>query len=75
MVLTQAFNGAGDTITPTLINLLAFWVVQIPVAYILAIHFQMGPRGAFWWVPTADLVFTTTALIMFKRGSWKKQKI
>jgi putative MATE family efflux protein len=75
MVLTQAFNGAGDTITPTLINLLAFWVVQIPVAYILAIHFQMGPRGAFWAVPTADLVFTTTALIMFKRGSWKKQKI
>jgi putative MATE family efflux protein len=75
MVLTQAFNGAGDTITPTLINLLAFWAVQIPVAYTLAVHFSMGPRGAFWAVPISDLVFTLTALIMFKRGSWKKQKI
>lgn len=75
MVLTQAFNGAGDTITPTLINLLSFWVVQIPVAYILAIHYSLGPRGAFWAVPIADLVFTITALILFRRGSWKRQKI
>ena len=75
MVLTQAFNGAGDTITPTFINLLAFWVVQIPVAYILAFHFSGGPQGAFWAVPIADLVFTLTALIIFRRGDWKKQKI
>jgi putative MATE family efflux protein len=75
MVLTQAFNGAGDTITPTLINLLSFWVVQIPVAYLLAIHYSLGPSGAFWAVPIADLVFTITALIMFKRGTWKLQKI
>jgi putative MATE family efflux protein len=75
MVLTQAFNGAGDTVTPTLINLVSFWVVQIPVAYLLAIHFAMGPQGAFWAVPIADLVFTITALILFRRGTWKKQKI
>jgi putative MATE family efflux protein len=75
MVLTQAFNGAGDTVTPTLVNLLSFWVIQIPVAYLLAIHYSMGPQGAFWAVPIADLVFTITALILFRRGTWKKQKI
>jgi putative MATE family efflux protein len=75
MVLTQAFNGAGDTVTPTLINLLSFWVIQIPVAYLLAIHYDRGPQGAFWAVPIADLVFTITALTLFRRGSWKKQRI
>lgn len=75
MVLTQAFNGAGDTVTPTLINLLSFWVIQIPLAYLLAIHLSLGPRGAFWAVPAADIVFTVTALISFRRGTWKKQKI
>jgi putative MATE family efflux protein len=75
MVLTQAFNGAGDTVTPTLINLLSFWVIQIPVAYLLAIHYSLGPQGAFWAVPIADLVFTISALILFRRGTWKKQKI
>jgi putative MATE family efflux protein len=75
MVLTQAFNGAGDTITPTLINLLSFWVIQIPIAYLLAIHYSLGPKGAFWAVPIADLVFTITALVLFRRGTWKKQKI
>jgi Na+-driven multidrug efflux pump len=75
MVLTQAFNGAGDTVTPTLINLLSFWVIQIPVAYLLAIHYSKGPQGAFWAVPIADLVFTITALTLFRRGTWKRQKI
>jgi putative MATE family efflux protein len=75
MVLIQAFNGAGDTVTPTLINLLSFWVVQIPVAYLLAIHYALGPQGAFWAVPIADLVLTLTALILFRRGAWKRQKI
>jgi len=55
MVLMQAFNGAGDTMTPTLINLLAFWACQIPIAYWLAIHLGWGPRGAFTAVPIADL--------------------
>ncbi len=75
MVLMQAFNGAGDTLTPTMINLLAFWVVQIPVAYILGIKYNMGPRGAFWAVPIADLVFTLSALALFRRGNWKRRKI
>jgi putative MATE family efflux protein len=75
MVLMQAFNGAGDTMTPTLINLLAFWACQIPLAYWLAIRLGWGPRGAFTAVPIADLVFTIAALLLFRRGTWKQQKI
>jgi putative MATE family efflux protein len=75
MVLMQAFNGAGDTLTPTLINLLAFWVCQIPLAYWFAIRLGWGPRGAFTAVPIADLVFTLAALVLFRRGTWKLRKI
>jgi putative MATE family efflux protein len=75
MVLMQAFNGAGDTMTPTLINLLAFWACQIPLAYWLAIRLGWGPRGAFIAVPIADLVFTVAALVLFRRGTWKEQRI
>lgn len=75
MVLIQAFNGAGDTITPTLVNLLSFWVVQLPLAYLLAIKYSLGPQGAFWAVPIADLVLTLTALALFRHGNWKRQKI
>ena len=75
MVLMQAFNGAGDTLTPTLINLFAFWFCQIPIAYLLGIHFAWGPRGAFTAVPIADVVFTIVALVLFRRGAWKLQKV
>ena len=75
MVLMQAFNGAGDTLTPTLINLLAFWACQIPLAYWFAIVLGWGPRGAFTAVPISDLVFTIAALALFRRGTWKQQAI
>jgi putative MATE family efflux protein len=75
MVLMQAFNGAGDTLTPTLINLLSFWACQIPLAYWFAIVLGWGPRGAFTAVPIADLVFTIAALVLFRRGTWKQQRI
>jgi len=75
MVLMQAFNGAGDTLTPTLLNLLAFWGCQIPLAYWLAIRLDWGPRGAFTAVPISDLIFTLAALALFRRGTWKKQVI
>jgi Na+-driven multidrug efflux pump len=61
--------------TPTLINLLAFWACQIPLAYWFAIRLGWGPRGAFTAVPIADLVFTIAALVVFRRGTWKEQKI
>jgi putative MATE family efflux protein len=75
MILMQAFNGAGDTMTPTLINFAAFWLFQVPVAYLLAIRYSFGPRGAFWAVPVADVILTVTAFILFRRGKWKRQKI
>jgi putative MATE family efflux protein len=75
MVLIQAFNGAGDTITPTVLNFIAFWLFQIPVACLLAFHFSMGPRGAFWAVPAADIVLTVGSFVMFRRGTWKQQRI
>jgi putative MATE family efflux protein len=75
MVLVQGFNGAGDTATPTLINFVAFWLVQLPIAYFLGIRFALGPRGAFSAVPIADVVFTIMALLLFRRGTWKLQKL
>ncbi len=74
-ILMQAFNGAGDTLTPTIINFFAFWAFQIPLAWLLAIHYSLGPRGAFWAVPAADVVLTVASLIMFRRGKWKQQRI
>ena len=75
MVLTQAFNGAGDTVTPSIINFFAFWVFQIPVAYLLGIRLGYGVQGAFAAMPISDVVLTSCAVYAFRRGSWKKQRI
>jgi len=72
MVLISAFNGAGDTKTPTIINLFAFWAFQIPLAYLLAKYFELGPTGVFIAIPTAEVAITVTAFILFKKGKWKK---
>lgn len=75
MVLTSAFNGAGDTWTPTKINLFTFWVFQIPFAYLLAKHFAMGPTGVFISIPVAEIGLTIAAYILFKMGKWKKTMV
>lgn len=75
MVLTSAFNGAGDTWTPTKINVFAFWLFQIPFAYFLAKYLQMGPTGVFISIPVAEVGITIAAYILFKRGKWKKIKV
>ncbi len=75
MVLTQAFNGAGDTMTPTWLSLIAFWVIQIPLAWLFAIQFGWGPSGILYAVLTADVVFVILALILFLRGSWKQREV
>ncbi len=75
MVLTQSFNGAGDTRTPTLINLVVFWLWEIPLAYVLAFRAGMGPRGVFL---SAAVAFSTLAVVsayFFRRGRWKTKRV
>ena len=75
MVVTQAFNGAGDTWTPTWLNLVIFWVWEIPLAYALAIPLHFGPRGLFAAVSIAFSTFAVVAVILFRRGRWKRIKV
>jgi Na+-driven multidrug efflux pump len=75
MVMAQSFNGAGDTRTPTIINLIGFWVIQIPLAYFLAISLKWGPTGVFWAIFIAESAIATMAVIIFRKGKWKKVKV
>ena len=75
MVMVQALNGAGDTRTPTWINFFAFWLFQIPLAYILAKGFDMGPTGAFIAIPVAETALALAAWYYFKKGKWKEVKV
>ncbi|MEP6847545.1 MAG: MATE family efflux transporter [Acidobacteriota bacterium] len=71
MVLETAFNGAGDTWTPTYLNFFVFWVLEIPLAYLLAYHFAMGPSGVFWAITVAFSTLAVASALLFKRGKWK----
>ncbi|MCA1566756.1 MAG: MATE family efflux transporter [Acidobacteria bacterium] len=75
MVMVQAFNGAGDTFTPTVINLFCYWLFQIPLAYTLAIIFKLGASGVFMAIPIAETLLTVLAIIYFRRGRWKTMKV
>jgi putative MATE family efflux protein len=75
MVMLQAFNGAGDTVTPTIVNFFGFWLLEIPLAYWLAIHLRIGPNGAFWSIVVAEAAIAGASAVLFKRGKWKAQKI
>ena len=75
MVMINTFNGAGDTWTPTWINLVCFWAFQIPLAYLLAKTLKMGPTGVFIAIPVAEVMITIVAVILFRRGKWKLVKI
>jgi putative MATE family efflux protein len=75
MVLMSTFNGAGDTWTPTWINLFGFWMFQIPLAYILAKQLNMGPVGVFIAIPVAETCIAIASFILFKKGKWKTVKI
>jgi putative MATE family efflux protein len=75
MVFTQSFNGAGDTYTPTVINLFVFWLWEIPLAYVLAIVFGFGPRGVFAAVTIAFSTLAVVSAYIFRKGHWKKRVV
>jgi putative MATE family efflux protein len=71
MVVSQSFNGAGDTLTPTLINLFVFWLWEIPLAYFLAVTTKLGPPGVFIALTTAFSTLAIVSILLFRRGRWK----
>jgi Na+-driven multidrug efflux pump len=75
MVLEQAFNGAGDTRTPSWLNLGAFWVVQIPLAWWLATRTPLEERGVFLAVPIAYGALAVASAVLFRRGAWKRRVV
>lgn len=75
MVSVQAFNGAGDTVTPTKINLVFFWLIQIPLAWLLALHLDLQATGVFWAVFVSETSVGLFTLWLFTRGKWKTVKV
>jgi Na+-driven multidrug efflux pump len=75
MVMTQAFNGAGDTWTPTWLNLFVFWLWEIPLAYVLSHRAGLGPRGVFWAIAIAFSTLAVVSVTIFRRGRWKEKKV
>ncbi len=75
MVLTQSFNGAGDTWTPTIINLFVFWLWELPLAYVLAVVFGFGPRGVFLAIMIAFSTLAIVSALVFRRGKWKQRVV
>jgi putative MATE family efflux protein len=75
MVLVQAFNGAGDTVTPTLVNVAGFWLMEIPLAWALAFPAGLEVRGVFIAIPISEAFITVVSLILFRRGGWKRRAI
>ena len=75
MVMLQAFNGAGDTMTPTIVNLFGFWFLEIPLAYWLAIPLGLHSRGVFFSIVIAEGAIAGASVLLFRRGRWKRQQI
>ena len=75
MVMVQSFNGAGDTFTPTVVNLFGYWLFQIPVAYLLASRTSLGPQGVFYAIPLAETAIAIVGVALFRQGRWKKKRI
>ena len=75
LVMPQAFNGAGDTITPTKINFFCFWLLEIPLAYFLAIQLGARESGVYWAVVVAESAASLVAVVLFRRGTWKATQI
>jgi MATE family, multidrug efflux pump len=75
MVMMQAFNGSGDTITPTILNIFCFWLLELPLAYALAMPLHWGARGVYWSVVVSEGTLALVSVLVFRRGRWKLQEI
>jgi len=75
MVIAQSFNGAGDTRTPTIINFFGFWMLQIPMAYVLAKGLEMGPAGVYAAIAIAESAIAVAGILIFRRGKWKMVRV
>jgi Na+-driven multidrug efflux pump len=75
MVLTQSFNGAGDTLTPTLLNVVVFWLWEIPLAYWMAKTLGLGPRGVFVSMAVAFSTLAVASALLFRLGRWKTRRV
>jgi putative MATE family efflux protein len=75
MVIGQALNGAGDTRTPTIMNLICFWAIEIPLAYLFAKVMDWGPSGVFWSIAIAESILAVIAIFVFRMGRWKNMKV
>ncbi|WP_282124027.1 MATE family efflux transporter [Algibacter mikhailovii] len=75
MIVLNAFNGAGDTKTPTYINFVCFWLIQLPFAYLAAITLNYGPVGVFSAIAVGEVLMTIIAVVWFKKGLWKKVEV
>ncbi len=75
MVIIQAFNGAGDTKTPTYINFVCFFLFQLPFAYLTSIYLDFGPAGVFWAITSAEILIAAIGIWYFKKGKWKTTQV
>jgi putative MATE family efflux protein len=75
MVVSQSFNGAGDTRTPTIINLVGFWLFQIPLAYVLVKYFETGPIGVYAAISIAESLMAVVSIYIFRKGKWKLTRV
>ena len=73
--MIQALNGAGDTRTPSFLNFIVFWMLQIPLAYWLATSVGMGPNGVFTAIVLSESALTVLGVLVFRRGTWRTQEV
>jgi Na+-driven multidrug efflux pump len=75
MVMLQAFNGAGDTLTPTIVNFFGFWVLELPLAWWLSVNLHWQAQGAFLSIVIAECSMAAAGMVLFRRGRWARQEI